>query len=115
MTPTTDIPTTFAAGLFDWLLGLSRLTSGDPKAELGWRYPLSALEWVVIIAVAILFAGWSYSRLMGSPTARYVLASLRAPLIIFIAALLSGPMLVVEDYRLDPDWLLVLVDRSASM
>ncbi|MEX2216689.1 MAG: hypothetical protein WD768_21425 [Phycisphaeraceae bacterium] len=108
-------PTTLAAGPMDWLLGLSRLTTGDPKAELGWRFPLEALEWAAIIIVAALFAGWSYSKLMGPRKARYTLATLRALLIVFIAALLSGPMLVVEDYRLDPDWLLVLVDRSASM
>ena len=106
---------TLAAGIVDWLLGLTRLSTGDERAQLGWRVEVAGWLWILIIAAGVLLAFWSYSRLAGSKSARAVLAALRAMLLILLAALIAGPMLVVEDYRLDPDWLLVLVDRSASM
>jgi len=115
LTLSLDIPPTLAASFLDWLLGLSRLSAGDDRAELGWRYPLPGWVWLLVIAGAVLLAGWSYSKLLGPRWGRIALAGLRAGIIVFIVALLAGPMLVVEDYRLEPDWLLVLVDRSASM
>ncbi len=110
-----SISPSLAASFFDWLLGLTRLSSGDSRAELGWRFGMDAWVWIIIILAVVLLSGWSYSKLQGSRTARLTLASLRALIILFIIALLAGPMLVVEDYRLEPDVLLVLVDRSKSM
>ena len=107
--------TTFASSWIDQLLGLSRLSTGDDKAQLGWRTPLPVWVWLLIIIGTLLLAGWSYSRLIGSKPKRFALAGMRALLIVLIIALLAGPMLVVKDEIKNPDWLLVLVDRSASM
>ncbi len=112
--PTIPTPT-LAASIFDWLLGLKRLSTGDDRAQLGWRVDVAGWIWIIIILAAVGLAFWSYSKLTGSRPARTALATLRALLLLLLAALIAGPMLVVEDYRLDPDWLLVLVDRSASM
>ena len=40
---------------------------------------------------------------------------MRAGVIAWIVVLIAGPSLIVEDYQYDPDWLIVLVDRSASL
>ncbi len=115
MTSFFHIPPALAASFFDWLLGLTRLSAGDGRAELGWRFAMPAWVWIIIILAVVLISGWSYGKLQGPRAARLTLASLRAAIILFIIALLAGPMLVVEDYRLEPDVLLVLVDRSRSM
>jgi len=104
-----------AASTFDSLFGLTKLSFTDDHAALGWRTPLDLWVWVLIITASVIYAGWTYNRLLGKRAARITLAALRTLLIVFIAALLAGPMLVVEDHHVEEDWLLVLVDRSASM
>ncbi|MEE9212672.1 MAG: hypothetical protein V3U29_08470 [Phycisphaeraceae bacterium] len=107
--------TILATTLIDEILGLTRISWSDPRTSLGWRVSLPAWAWALIVLTAIAFAGWSYYRLLGSRAARVTLAMVRVLLIVFIAALLAGPMLVLAQERVEPDWLLVLVDRSASM
>lgn len=99
----------------DSLLGLQRASITDARATLGWRFPLPLWVWIIIIIAALLIASWSYRHLLGSRMARSVLTTVRAVLILFVAMLLAGPILVIARERIEPDWLLVLVDRSASM
>lgn len=102
-------------GLLRWLLGLDRI---DPTAEsvvLSWQYELPPWLWVVIVAGAIALAWLSYRRLMGRTGGRLTLTAVRAAGILLIAALLAGPALVLPRENVEPDQILMLVDRSRSM
>jgi len=101
--------------MIDRLLGLTRVSWSDAEATLGWRYELPAYGWVLIVLGCLLLAAWSYSRLVGPRVVRFFLASMRAALLILAAVLLAGPMLVVNQEQVEPDTLIVLVDRSPSM
>lgn len=103
------------ATILDQLTGLSRVSWSDPRAALGWRWPLPPWGWALIVLAAAAVGYWSYRRLLGPSKARLALASLRAALVLALAALLVGPMLVVNQEITEPDVLLVLVDQSASM
>jgi hypothetical protein len=99
----------------DWLLGLSRIHWRDAGTELAWRYPLPLWLWVILLLACFALAAWSYSRLLGPRPARAALAITRTLLLLFMLALLAGPLLVLPQERVEPDWLLVLIDRSASL
>lgn len=99
----------------DAWLGLDRLSLTDPDASLGWVHPLPAWGWGLVVLAAVLLAAWSYTRMLGSPWVRGPLAVLRGVTLVAIAVLLAGPELTRTDERVEPDWVLVLVDRSASM
>jgi len=74
-----------------------------------------AWVWMAIVMVAVLLAVRSYARLEGSFVLRSLLGGLRAVTLIVVAILLSGPMLEYQREIVERDWVLVLVDRSASM
>lgn len=101
--------------MMDKLLGLSRVKWSDPAAGFGWRQELDPWMWAMIVLAAGVFAFWSYSRLAGSRAVRTALSVVRALLIVFVAMLIAGPMLVLTQETVEPDWLLVMVDRSASI
>ncbi len=101
--------------MMDWLLGLRNLHWTDEGVTLGWRQPLPLWGWFLLIIGALLLAHWSYSRLLGARRWRVTLGMVRALLLLLAAALLAGPMLVLTREVVEPDVLLVLVDRSASM
>ena len=108
--------TQMAAGsLMDWLFGLKRISWSDPRAALSWRYPLPPWVWALIVLAALGLALVSYHRLMAPRWGRLAIAPVRALLIVFLAALLAGPMLVVQQEKQEPGSVLMLVDRSASM
>lgn len=106
---------TLAVGLLDRLLGLSKLSWADPRTTLSWRWPMPVWAWIFLVALAVGIAAVSYRRLLGPAWARAALATLRAAVILLIIALLLGPMLVLNQEKIEPDWLMMLVDRSASM
>jgi hypothetical protein len=101
--------------LIDRLLGLRELHWSDPSAGLGFEYGLPAWVWALIAVVALLFAGFSYRRLLGPRTLRMMLALVRSVTLVTIALLLAGPTLVLPQESVEQDWLMVLIDRSASM
>lgn len=113
--PSVVTPLLLGTGWFDRALGLERLSWFDGEAKLGWVYPLPAWVWVLIVIAALAGAGWSYNRLLGPRAMRIALAGLRALVLLLIVALLCGPELVRTDERVEPDLLIVLVDRSASL
>jgi uncharacterized membrane protein len=104
-----------ASSWVDGLFGLSRVSWSDPRAALSWSHELPAWLWVVLVLGVVLLAVWSYQRLLGPRPARVALGVLRALIVLLVIALLAGPTLVVRQEHVEPDWLLVLVDRSASM
>lgn len=101
--------------IFDALLGLQEASFADARATLGWRQPMPMWVWVLIAIAAGAYAAWSYRHLIGSRAARTALAAVRTLLILLIVVLLAGPVLVIARERVEPDVLLMLVDRSASM
>ncbi|MEM9020006.1 MAG: hypothetical protein AAGC44_05530 [Planctomycetota bacterium] len=104
------------ASLLDRVFGLDdSMSLGNDNTALGWEYPLPAWGWVMVILAAGIIALMSYTRLEGARWMRVLLASLRALTLLVIAVLLVGPMIVRTDVTEEPDWLLVMVDRSASM
>jgi hypothetical protein len=99
----------------DRLLGLSRVSAADPRAALDFQHPLPIWAWILIVLGALIVGGWSYRHLIGSRTARTSLSIVRAMLLVWVVVLIAGPMLVVARERIEKDWVIVLVDRSASM
>lgn len=104
-----------ATSWFDRFMGLSSLNLFDPDTYIGWRFPLPGWLWVIVILAAVAAAWWSYRHLLGARWARSALGVVRAITIIVVVALLVGPMLVLPRERVEPDWLIMLVDRSESM
>lgn len=111
-----SMPLLLIGSLVDRLLGLDESMSlfGEQTA-LGWEHPLPGWAWLLIVLGALGVAHASYARMQGARWARAGLASFRALLLIAIAVLLAGPSAVRTDITPEPDWLLVMVDRSASM
>ena len=114
LTASLALPTTVLASL-DELFGLDQVSFGEAGAELGWRFPVPLWAWVLIVLGASAFAWWTYSKLMGPRVVRVLLAGVRALLIVVIAALLAGPVIESTRERIEPNWLLMLVDQSESM
>ncbi len=101
--------------MIEWLLDLDTLQFGAEGVRLGFERPLPGWAWLMIVVGAIALAGWSYTKMTGSRSGRGTLAVLRAALLILLAVLIAGPKLARVDESVERDWVLVLVDRSASM
>ncbi len=101
--------------LLDRLFGLDALRFGGPGVELGFARPLPAWAWFLAIVAALALAIWSYSRLEGSRRVRVALGVVRALILLLLVLVISGPQLIRPNERVEQDWVLALVDRSASM
>ncbi|QNN23426.1 hypothetical protein HED60_14455 [Planctomycetales bacterium ZRK34] len=98
-----------------WLLGLREIDPTDPTLVLSWRYALPSWAWVAIITVICAIVGASYRHMLGRRGGRMALAAVRVMILLLIAALLAGPSLVLPNEEIEPDHVLMLVDRSASV
>ncbi|MFM9956983.1 MAG: hypothetical protein ACKVZJ_02825 [Phycisphaerales bacterium] len=101
--------------LFRKLLNLQSLDLADPAVSFGFERPLPAWAWAGVFIAAFALALWSYSRLAGNRWARWSLGVVRAALLLLLVTLLCGPQLVKRSDLSENDWVLVLVDRSASL
>lgn len=97
------------------LLGLETLRFEDPGVYLEFARPIPAWGWLLAAAAAATLAAWSYWRLVGPGWARWMLAGGRALLLLLLLLLVCGPQLARPNDRVERDWVLVLVDRSASL
>ena len=104
-----------ATSWLDRLLGLEKFSIFDPQTSFSWQRPMPAWAWALVVMAVLIFAGWSYYKMLGKRPVRVALAVVRALLLLVIVALLAGPMLALESSRWTDDWLLILLDRSASM
>jgi hypothetical protein len=106
-----NIPGLITSGLF----GTGGLTPGRDGVELVFTYPLAMWEWALAAILACALAWWSYRRLDAPRWAAVLLAGVRAAVLLLVLLLLTGPKLIKPIETLERDWVLVLVDRSASM
>ena len=108
--------TALLASWLDGLFGLEgSMSLSDESTAIGWAYPLPGWAWLLIVLAAFAIAHGSYARMEGARWVRFGLATFRALLLIVLAVLLAGPTVVRTDVTPEADWLLVMVDRSASM
>jgi hypothetical protein len=101
--------------LIRWLLNIETIPADAESVHLVWEHPWPGWAWALLVVAAAAFAIWSYTRLTGSRPVKATLASVRFAIIILVLILLSGPMLEMPRETIEQDWVLVLVDRSASM
>ena len=101
--------------LWRWLLGLERLSPSDAGVEFGFAHALPLWAWALVALAAVAVAWRSYTRLDGARWARFGLGLLRSALLVLLALLIAGPRLTRTHEIEEKDWVLVLVDRSASM
>ncbi len=101
--------------LLNRLLGLSGMGFGDPGVEFSFARPIPAWGWLAALVLAGVLAGYGYWRQDGPRAARRGLALLRALALLAILLLISGPQLIRPNERIEKDWVVFLVDRSASM
>ncbi len=97
------------------LFGLSALRPGEEGVRFALERPMPAWGWAVVTLAAAGFAAWSYSRLVGPRAPRAVLAGVRWLTLLVLVLLAAGPHLIRENRRVERDWVVVLLDRSASM
>ncbi len=101
--------------LLNKIFGLTSMSFGDADVQFGFARPIPAWGWLFAIAAALGMAWWSYWRLQSGRRGRVVLAALRGLTLLALLLIISGPQLVRPNERIEKDWVLVLVDRSASM
>ncbi len=101
--------------LLRWLFDIESIPANAEDVHLVWARPLSPWLWTLLILLAVVFAFWSYTRLQGRRAGRYTLAVARALIIALVLVVLTGPMVELPREIVEPDWVLMLVDRSESM
>lgn len=97
------------------LLGSGPLDPSDPAVEFGFARPFPAWVWALSLVVATVVVWRAYARLEGSRGIRSALAVVRGLLLLLLLFLISGPQLIKPNEIEEPDWVLMLLDRSSSM
>ena len=101
--------------LMRWLLDLEQIPAQAEELRLVWERTWPLWFWAILLVAGAAFVAWSYSRLTGPRVGRGVLAFGRFLVLALILALVSGPMIEMPRKSIEEDWVLALVDRSASM
>ena len=98
-----------------WSLGLQSLPPDAEAVRFAWERPIPLFVWVLVVVLATVVAWASYRNITIGPRHRRVLCALRTGTIVFLVALLLGPLLEVPRESIEPDAVIVLADRSRSM
>ena len=101
--------------LVRWLLDLDVIPRGAEGVRWAWAHPWPKWLWALLLVGAALFAAQSYRRLVGARMGRGALAATRTIVIVLLLMIISGPMLELPRETVERDWVIVLVDRSASL
>src|SRR5690554_3029453 len=101
----------FLRTLFD----IENIPADASGVQLVWERAFDPWMWFLFIILAIGLAFWSYSGLQGNRAGRVILAGTRTLIIVLALIVWSGPMLELPREVTEPDWVLMLVDRSESM
>lgn len=103
-----------SGSVLDALFGLKDMSFADAD-QITFASPLPSWVWAVVVVLVLGASVWSYARLSGSRWARLLLAGLRTLLVLVLVALIAGPQLTQRVDTLERDWVVVLIDRSASL
>ncbi len=100
----------------DWLLGLDRIRLSEGGA-ISLRFATPPAPWIMLFgAVAAALAVWLVYRREALPIRwRWSLMVLRFGAVMTVLFVCGRPMLVLSRTRVEPSYVAVLVDRSASM
>ncbi|MEM1071738.1 MAG: hypothetical protein AAGH71_02805 [Planctomycetota bacterium] len=101
--------------MIEWLFGIDRLDPADPAVRLEWAWTMPGWAWLVVCLAVAALCWWSYRGLAGRAATRAVLAGARTGLLLTLLLLLAGPKLTRTTERTEPDWIVTLIDRSASL
>ncbi len=101
--------------MMEWLLDLDTLTLGGDGVRFGFDIQAPGWVWALVGAGAVVLGWWSYRKLIGPRLGRIGLGTARALLLIALVVLVFGPRLVKRTEQVEKDWVMVLVDRSASL
>jgi hypothetical protein len=88
---------------------------GTPESQPGFTHALPA--WAIVL-VMVCIAGavwWSYRAIPGSRALRGSMAVLRTLLLTLLFVLALGPRIEQTIIETEPDWVMVMLDRSASL
>lgn len=103
------------SAILDQLLDLERLTFGGEGVRFTFERALPPYVWVGVASACVACGVAAYWRHSGAAWMRRLLTGLRGLLLFALAVLVAGPMLERRTETAEADWVLVLVDRSASM
>lgn len=99
----------------DGVFGLDGVSFSGGEAVLTFARPLPLWAWAMVFGGVVALVSLSYVRLSGAVWGRVVLAGLRVVALMVLLLVAAGPELRKENERTEPDWVVVLVDRSQSM
>lgn len=97
------------------LLGLETIPEDAGNLSLVFERDWPAWAWALALLAIVALAAWSYTRLEGPRGRRGVLAGLRALILTLALLLVAGPMAEMPREIVERDWVIMLLDRSASM
>lgn len=95
--------------------GEGSLDPGSPAVRFEFSHAPEQWQWALIVAAAVALGWWSYARLEGARWVRVLTGAARAAVLLLLVVLVCGPRLIEVKENIERDWVLVLVDRSASM
>ncbi len=106
--------------MLNWLArliggGEGSLDPSSPAVRFEFAYAPAPWHWALILAAAAALGWWSYARLEGAAWVRVLTGAVRAAILALLVVLVCGPRLVEVRENVERDWVLVLLDRSASM
>lgn len=102
------------SGALETLLDLDQLAL-DSTTQLTFQTNIDSWVWAVAVLLTLSVSVWSYARLSGNRWARLGLACVRTSLIMALLILIAGPQLAQRVDTVEKDWVVVLLDRSASL
>ncbi len=100
---------------FAMLLMPASLSMNDEGVHLGLARPIPPWAFALFCVLVIVLSAWSYRGLVGSRWVRVLLACVRALILLVLGVLALGPSLIQTHERIERDWTIMLVDRSASL
>lgn len=88
---------------------------GSPDTQPGFTHAMPAWGIVLVIVCIAVAVWWSYRAIPGSRMLRGALAVSRTLLLALLFVLALGPKIEQTIIETEPDWVMVLLDRSSSL
>ncbi len=97
------------------LFGLRGFAPGDSGVRFEFAVGIAPWAWTLIVPAVICAAAYGYFKLDGSRVGRAVLGTFRTMTLMLLILLACGPRFVKQDERIEKDWTVFAIDRSASL